>query len=92
MSFHVAELIIMRAQELRKKTEYIIISFGPARIFAALKLSEAGLMPVVYERRDSIEERHRKVVEFWNTESLIHSQMCSSVKAGWSVFRRKAIQ
>ena len=27
-------------------------------------------MPVVYERGDSIEERHRKVDEFWNTGKL----------------------
>ena len=39
-------------------------------MFAALKLSEAGLMPVVYERGDSVEERHRKVDEFWNTGKL----------------------
>ena len=55
---------------IKEEDRPVIIGFGPAGMFAALKLSEAGLMPVVYERGDSIEERHRKVDEFWNTGKL----------------------
>ena len=55
---------------IKEEDRPVIIGFGPAGMFAALKLSEAGLMPVVYERGDSIEDRHRKVDEFWNTGKL----------------------
>ena len=55
---------------IKEEDRPVIIGFGPAGMFAALKLSEAGLMPVVYERGDSVEERHRKVDEFWNTGKL----------------------
>ena len=33
----------------------VIIGFGPAGMFAALKLSEAGMKPVIYERGDSVD-------------------------------------
>lgn len=48
----------------------VIIGFGPAGIFAALKLAEAGLCPIVYERGDSVEARKDKVEAFWNGNSL----------------------
>lgn len=48
----------------------VIIGFGPAGIFAALKLAEAGFCPIVYERGDSVEARKDKVEAFWNGNSL----------------------
>ena len=41
-----------------------IVGFGPAGMFAALALSEAGYRPTVYERGSSLEERVRKVSLF----------------------------
>ncbi len=43
----------------------IIAGFGPAGIFAALILAEAGYRPLVLERGRPIEERVRDVDRFW---------------------------
>lgn len=54
----------------------VIVGFGPAGIFAALILVNAGLKPTVIERGNSIEERIEDVNQFFdnnilNTESNI---------------------
>lgn len=54
----------------------VIIGFGPAGMFAALKLAESGLRPVVYERGESVDARKKTVEQFWsggglNTESNV---------------------
>ena len=41
-----------------------IVGFGPAGMFAALALSEAGYRPTVYERGSSLDERVKKVSSF----------------------------
>ncbi len=48
----------------------VIIGFGPAGMFAALMLAEAGYRPVVYERGQSVDERIKAVESFWNTGTL----------------------
>lgn len=48
----------------------VIVGFGPAGIFAALKLAEAGMRPVVYERGQAVDERKRTVEDFWNGKEL----------------------
>ncbi|MGN0318828.1 MAG: NAD(P)/FAD-dependent oxidoreductase [Lachnospira sp.] len=55
---------------LRESDRPVIIGFGPAGIFAALKLSEAGLCPVIYERGESIDDRCRNVDSFWDNLTL----------------------
>ena len=39
----------------------VIAGFGPAGIFAALKLAEAGLKPIVIERGEPVDERRKTV-------------------------------
>lgn len=51
---------------IKEEDRPVIIGFGPAGMFATLKLSEAGLRPVVYERGDRVEIRQEKVNSFWN--------------------------
>ena len=48
----------------------IIAGFGPAGMFAGLYLSYAGLNPIILERGDCVEERHKKVTEFWENGRL----------------------
>ena len=47
------------------KGKIVIAGFGPAGMFAALTLAEYGYKPVVFERGDAIENRVKKVNDFW---------------------------
>ncbi|HBV50991.1 MAG TPA: FAD-dependent oxidoreductase, partial [Clostridiales bacterium] len=42
----------------------VVAGFGPAGIFAALLLAEAGLSPIVVERGKQVEERIKDVALF----------------------------
>lgn len=52
--------------ELKEEDRPVIIGFGPAGMFTALKLAQAGLRPIVYERGKSVDERKISVDTFWN--------------------------
>lgn len=43
----------------------IIVGFGPSGIFAALRLAERGLNPIVIERGQDIQSRKKDVETFW---------------------------
>lgn len=45
----------------------VIAGSGPAGLFCALTLSEAGLSPVLIERGKPVDERILKVYDFWKT-------------------------
>ena len=55
-------------QEL--STSPLIIGAGPAGLFAAYVLAEAGFHPILIERGKSVEERQKDVEEFWKTGVL----------------------
>ena len=48
----------------------VIAGFGPAGLFAALVLAQAGQKPIVLERGAPVEERSRAVEHFWSTGEL----------------------
>lgn len=54
----------------------IIVGSGPAGLFSAYLLAQEGYQPLVIERGDRIEERTKKVEDFWNNGNLdIHSNV-----------------
>ena len=48
----------------------LIIGAGPAGLFAAFVLAEAGFQPILIERGKPVEERQKDVEEYWKTGIL----------------------
>lgn len=65
--------------EVPMRARPVIVGAGPAGLFAAYLLAEAGFAPIVVERGRRVEERTRDVERFWETGVL---DPCSNVQFG----------
>lgn len=60
----------IRKTDVVPTTRPIIVGFGPAGMFAALVLAEAGMKPIVFERGGNVDERSASVNEFFKNGIL----------------------
>ena len=54
----------------KKIDKPVIVGSGPAGLFAAYMLAEAGCNPIIIERGEKIEDRVKSVEEFWKSGKL----------------------
>ena len=57
----------------------VVVGAGPAGLFCALILAQAGVRPILLERGQSVEQRQEDVENFWRTGVL---NPCSNVQFG----------
>lgn len=64
------EIEIFNPKKSKMKKNVVVIGAGPCGLFCALALAESGLTPVIFERGSAIEERDRKVNDFFSGGQL----------------------
>jgi len=60
----------LKLSDVSKKTKVLIVGAGPAGLFAALKLIEKGLKPVIFERGKDVSMRKRDIQEINTNKGL----------------------
>lgn len=67
----VEEKFSLDLQNVSEKPEVLIVGAGPAGLFAAIKLIEKGLKPIIFERGKEVSER-KKDIQFINTNKGVN--------------------
>ena len=67
-------------------TRPLIVGMGPAGLFCALALAQAGFKPIVIERGRRVEERSADVEEFWRSKRLNTESNVSFGEGGAGTF------
>jgi uncharacterized FAD-dependent dehydrogenase len=72
--FHKRDIDSIHFKEVsRAKTKVVIIGAGPAGLFAALKLLEAGIQPIILERGKNVRARRRDLA-LLNKEGIVNPE------------------
>ena len=64
----------------------VIVGAGPAGLFAAYQLAEAGYAPVILERGRKVEDRTKDVEQFWKTGILLPDSNVQCGEGGAGTF------
>jgi uncharacterized FAD-dependent dehydrogenase len=67
------EVLDVRYDDVSKKKEVIVVGAGPAGLFAALRLIELGLRPIVLERGKDVQARRRDLAAI-NKENIVNPE------------------
>jgi uncharacterized FAD-dependent dehydrogenase len=80
--------ILRRSLDQRKLSSKnpFIIGAGPAGMFSALALVEKGFKPYIFERGDKIEDRVKKVTDFWKNGILTEESNVQFGEGGAGTF------
>jgi uncharacterized FAD-dependent dehydrogenase len=65
-----SELLQLRYDDVHAREEVIVIGAGPAGLFAALRLIELGMKPIVLERGKEVSERKKDIALLMRNECL----------------------
>jgi len=65
---------IFRRGSERLRHRPVVVGFGPAGMFAALLLAEAGYCPIVLERGRDVRSRHRDIMQKFYREKIFNPE------------------